>query len=176
MGAGLLLTATAKYFPPRLFVGALLVFILVSLTLSFINIRKKAAAIGPTSGLQKVSGIIIYCSAIGVMIALLFIVFHMRQIGHPLLNFSLILYIAGAVVGIMAPVKSINGTITPGVKQAFTLRTILYLCAICTVTGLLLRINHYPEGKFLMYGGLSFLFISLIFLIIRRKHVNMKQF
>jgi hypothetical protein len=168
---GLILTATAKYLPVPVVLGTLSIFILVSLTLSFISIRKKTAAGGPISGLQKVSGAVIYSSAFGAIIALALIVFHVRYIGRPLLNFSLVLFIVGALVGIIAPAETSN--ISPDVKrQTFVFRGVIYSSIICSVIGILLRINHYPGGKLLMFGGLLFVVLFLIFLIVYKKYVD----
>ncbi len=166
---GLLLTVGTKYLPMPVIVGVFFVFILVSLTRLFISFRKITAASGPISGLQKVSSAVIFSSAIGAIIASTLIVFHVRYIGRPLLNFSLILFIVGCLIGIIAPTNSTN--IGPDVKrQTFVFRGVIYLGAICTIIGGLLTINHYPGGKIIMFGGLLFIIIFLIFLIIYKKY------
>lgn len=168
---GLLLTAGTKYLPMPVIVGVFIAFILVSLIRTFISLRKIAAASGPISGLQKVSNAVIFSSAFGVIIALTLNVSHVRYIGRPLLNFSLVLLIVGALIGIIAPTNSTN--IAPDVKrQTFVFRGVIYIGTICSIIGALLTINHYPGGKILMIGGLSFIIIFLIFLIIYKKYSN----
>jgi len=167
---GLLLTTVGvKYLSIPIIAGVFFAFILVSLTLSFISIRKKIAASGPVSGLQTLSSAVIYSSAFGVIIALALIVFHVRHVGRPLLNFSLFSFIVGAFIGIITPIKPTN--VTPGEKrQQFLFKGIIYSGFICTNVGVLLSINHYRDGKLLMFGGVSFVFIFLIFLIVFKKY------
>jgi hypothetical protein len=127
------------------------------------------------TGLQKVSSIIIYSSAFGVFIALTLIVLHMRHIGFPLLNFSLILFIAGIIVLMTALLSSKNAAPNPAFRgQSIIYNNILCLGVICTITGMLLRINHYPGGKLLMFGSLAFTMGFLVFLIIYAMYIKKK--
>ncbi len=161
---GIALTAAARYLPARMVIAGLSIVVLVSLTLSFISIRKKAAAAGPQPGLQKVSTIVIYSSAVCVFVSLLLIVFHMRGIGRPMLNFSLMLFIAGAVIGMFVPIRSDAAT-RVNRKQSLAIRIVIYSGTILSVLGVLLKLNHYRVGKSLMFAGAAIVFGCLLTLI-----------
>lgn len=153
----IILAAAARYLPARVVIAGLSIVVLVYLTLFFISIRKKAAAAGPQPGLQKVSTIVIYSSAVCVFVSLLLIVFHMRGIGRPMLNFSLMLCIAGVLIGMFVPIRSDAGT-RVNRKQSLAIRIVIYSGTILSASGVLLKLNHYRIGKSLMFAGAAIVF------------------
>lgn len=124
------------------------------------------------SSIQKVLNNIIIASAFGVLLALVFIIWHIRYIGMPLLNISLATCITG-FIGLMAVPPKPNSVLNT--KHTRVYSAIICLSAVCTLIGLLLRVNHYPYGKQLMFGGLAFLVITMILFIIYAKYIKKKS-
>ena len=155
------------------------------MVLRLIAIRKKAHSNAGTqvSGIQKVLNNILVASAFGVMLALILIVWHMRYIGFPLLNASLVICILGFVGLLVISILGFNGLmIVPqkpnaalSLKQSLGYGAVLILCVICTLAGMLLRINHYSGGKQLMFGGLVCLLITSVIIIIYAKYIKNKD-
>jgi len=147
-----------------LFIALSFIYMLLRIKIS----RNKAEADGSKqiSGIQKVSNNIILVSAFGVMLGLILIVWHMRHIGLPLLNISLVVCMVG-FIGLMAAPQKPNPVLSP--KQTIVYSWILCLSIICTLTGLLIRINHYPGGKQFEYGGIATLIVSMLVLIVYAK-------
>jgi hypothetical protein len=175
----LIVIACAKYLhlPMPVFLAAHLLILLAFLTLAFVSMLKKAKAAGDgqMSGLQTVSNTMNYSAAAGAIIAIMFVVFHNSEIGRPLLNFSLVLYMAGVAIGMFAPLQS-NSDLKFGMLQnSILFRNIIYIGAICTVACLLLRINHFAAGRLLKYVGPSFAFVFLIFLAVYAKFAEKRK-
>jgi hypothetical protein len=140
-----------------------------------IAIRKKARAAGnlQSSGIHKISDAILIAATFGTMLALALIVWHMQYIGKPLLNYSLVICILGFCLKLFAPPVQNNTAITPAQKRMQGISsTVIYLCIICTITGLLLRINHFPAGKLLTYWGSGLLLTFLVLLIIYASYLK----
>lgn len=168
---GSLFLANVQYLPKLVFVIGLSVIALFFSVRSLISLNKKIV-FAELSGLQKISTILVYSCLFGCITAVVFILCRLRHIGMPLLNFSLGLYIAGAVAGIFAPAKqSVDGLVLNAGKRSFAVRAFLYLCTICSVSGLLLKINHHPVGKLFMYGGFALMCIFLVAVIMFRKRI-----
>lgn len=171
---GTILSATAKYLPLPVVKGAVGVIVLTAFGGLFISFRKKAGLTEQMSGLQKASSVIAYSSALILIIAVILLVFHLRHVGLMLVNVSLIVYIVAAVVGIIAQIKSRrnNGAVPGTMRRISVFGTVIYLGTICTVTGLLFRINHYPGGKVLMFGGLSLVILFFIVAIVYNRQFS----
>ena len=155
-----------------LFVAAIILsFAGVIITLK--NIKKTASK---KTGLEKVSSNIIKFSGIGAIVALMLIMLRIPHIGRPLLNVSLALFIVG-IITLIASLPNANNTgVSLALKrQSIIYNTIICLGVICTVIGMLLRINHYPGGKQIMFGSLAFVMVFLVFLIIHAMYVKKKN-
>ena len=155
-----------------LFIVAI-VLSLAGVVITFKNIKKTAPK---KTGLQKVSSNIIKFSGIGAIVALMLMTLHISNIGHPLLNGSLGLFIIGIIV-LMASLPNANNTaVNPALRrQSIIYNTIICLGVICTVVGMILRINHYPYGKQIMFWSLAFVMVFLVFLIIHAMYTKKKS-
>jgi len=124
------------------FIALSFIYMLLRIKIS----RDKANANQSTqiSGIQKVSNNIILAAGFGAMTGLMLIVWGMRSVGLPILNTSLVICIVG-FVGLMAAPQKPNPVLNPSQMRVYS--GVLCLCIICTLTGLLIRINHYPGGK-----------------------------
>ena len=180
-----LTTLHAGHFTRSIIFSVFIALSCIYMIIRLIAIRKKAAAGGDiqVSGIQKVLNNILVASAFGVMFALILIVWHMRYIGFPLLNVSLVICILGfcgllvisilSLCGLMIVPQRPNAPLNP--NQSMVAGALLILCVICTLIGMLLRINHYPGGKQLTFYGLASAIITSVIIIIYAGYIKKKR-
>lgn len=151
------------------FIALSFIYMLLRIKIS----RDKANANQSTqiSGIQKVSNNIILAAGFGAMSGLTIIVWGMRSAGLPILNTSLMICIVG-FIGLMAAPQKPNPVLNPNQMKVYS--WVLCLCIICTLTGLLIRINHYPGGKQFEYGGIITLLGAIFSFIIYAKYKKVK--
>ncbi len=175
---GFTITLKANHLPKAFVFSTLITLTCIYFILRLVAIRKKARAAGnvQSSGIHKISDAILIASPFGTMVALMLMIWHVRYIGLPLLNYSLVMCILGFCLKLFAKPRVNNDVITIALKrrQAVT-GTIIYLCVICIITGMLLRINHFSEGRLLMNWGTGSLFAFLAFLIIYAAYLKKRK-
>jgi hypothetical protein len=168
------------------------IFVIVGIILSVVghiiyliyNRLETAKNYGKKTGLNRLSYNIMMSSAVGAVIALMFIMLHMRSVGRPLLNFSLGSFIVGVVIAMIWQYSNsarLHGSIKQqaivfnSVRLAIAINSIIYLSTICMTIGLLLKVNHHPEGKLLINGGIAFLIAFLFIIVIYARYVKKKS-
>lgn len=159
---------TARYMPRQVVIWVLLGVLLLYTVRIILSARRAAAGFRDMSRMEKVSAVVFYVAAIGSLIALALAMLHHRALSRPLLNGSLILFMVGSVIGMLAPPRA-NEAAQPKKIPLHIARRVMYLFMIIMVAGLQMRINHYPGGKQVTWGGMiSFLFFAFIFAYINK--------
>ena len=169
---GFVITLKVNHLPKE---GVFSVFItlgFIYFIIRLVAIRNKARTNSTkVSGLQKVLNNMLIASAFVGMMALMFLIWHKQDVGLPLLNISLAVCITG-FIGLMAVPPRPNALLSPNQTRIYS--GILCLSIVCTLIGLLMRVNHHHEGKQFEFGGIATLSAVIILFIIYAKYKKTK--